>query len=560
MEDQGILAKIPIKISHLPTAMLVIGYAAYWLELYVLKAQQGVTSPLAVILFCLVGVVVVRNQRQAIFSSLAEIRSQLATADLFAKFFMGLGSLFVLVIFACAFYAAVLPPHLSQEADALNYHLAVARQHLILNSFQLVPWSTCDLFLLPLNFALAPYWFATVLPNKFPQLLFLVGLTLIAVNFVRALGKVHIVSSFLMVFAIFGSHNFGIQMGTAMLDLVVCYLFLAALDSLMAGQRSMAVVEFTFFLWSKSFVPIQVAAMAAGLWLLYWILTRRGFQLVTWLLAASGHLRQDTRPTRSERSARRSGKWLIGFAVLSLLIGGPFMAKALYYSGTPFFPMAPGFFMINKNIDTTSSHWQSILEASDFLLGPGKDGYGHGRSFIAFLRHLWLIAVPEDQVNNAYDYPVGLVYLLFLGPFLYQLGASLKKKELAIIPWLIAGYWTTWWFGSQQTRFLYIPLVLMFISVIVWMQAPSKILMAMLLLALSFNTISMVRAHKDDWGLSPQEVLRKKDLALVLLSQAYIKEARTDFVWLDEYELAYAQFPVIATKKKVPFTLTMEEK
>jgi len=557
--------------------MLAIGYAVYWLELYVLKASKGVTSPLAWVLFCLASVAVIWSRREKIAQSLEIIKSDLSRTDLWTKVFVSFGSLIVLLIFACTFYAALLPPHLSQETDALNYHLAISRQHLILNSFKLIPWCASDLFLLPLNFALAPYWFATVLPNKFPQLLFLAGLTWIAANLVRTFfviasakggaeqslyegllrpmshpgpgprndvidTKVPVVSLFLIVFAIFGSHNFGIQMGTAMLDLVICYLLLAAMDSLLAGQLGMAAVEFTFFIWSKSFIPVQMAVIALALVIAYSIFRKLGFAVLE---------TKNIRPRRPDR-------WFISFALLSLLIGGPFMAKAVYYSGTPFFPIAPGSFMINKNIDTHSTYWQAVRESSDFLLGTGKDGYGHGRSFLAFFKHLWLIAIPEDEVNNAYDYPVGLVYLLFLGPFFHKFADSLRKKEFPVILLAIIAYWVTWWFGSQQTRFLYIPLVLMFISVIVWIKTPSRVLMGMILLALFINAVSITRAHKNDWGKSGEEVLRKKDLSIVWLSRNYIKEGRTDLVRLDEHELAYAQFPVIVTKKKVPFTLNAD--
>ena len=33
--------------------------------------------------------------------------------------------------------------------------------------------------------------------------------------------------------------------------------------------------------------------------------------------------------------------------------------------------------------------------------------------------HLWLIAVPEEELNNKYDYPVGLVYLIASGLFFF---------------------------------------------------------------------------------------------------------------------------------------------
>src|SRR5882672_6699659 len=81
-----------------------------------------------------------------------------------------------LAILVTSFLAALLPPHLMQEVDALNYHYSLPRQHLIRGSFAHLRWSTADLWPLPLQFALSPYWFMTELPNKVPQFFFLAGL------------------------------------------------------------------------------------------------------------------------------------------------------------------------------------------------------------------------------------------------------------------------------------------------------------------------------------------------------------------------------------------------
>ena len=51
----------------------------------------------------------------------------------------------------------------------------------------------------------------------------------------------------IITFCILGSHHFGIQMGTAMLDIIICYLFLAALDSF-TGRIGLAVMSLRFLL------------------------------------------------------------------------------------------------------------------------------------------------------------------------------------------------------------------------------------------------------------------------------------------------------------------------
>jgi hypothetical protein len=51
---------------------------------------------------------------------------------LLSSFRNGLGLLRIVVIVAVSTLAAVYPPHLGQEADALNHDLSLPRQHLIL--------------------------------------------------------------------------------------------------------------------------------------------------------------------------------------------------------------------------------------------------------------------------------------------------------------------------------------------------------------------------------------------------------------------------------------------
>ena len=55
--------------------------------------------------------------------------------------------------------ASVEPIHLMQEADCMNYHYGLPRQHLILGSFGHISWAADDLFLLPVDFSLSPFWF-----------------------------------------------------------------------------------------------------------------------------------------------------------------------------------------------------------------------------------------------------------------------------------------------------------------------------------------------------------------------------------------------------------------
>ena len=599
-------------IAHLPTFLLLAGYPLYWLELYVFKMGYGQTSPLAWVVFIMVSAAyILRTQplprmsldlelvplqlnnigrnlsvvngtsaphldKKIVAGALAnknitEAKSTGLPVDLAAvlargfmprasgdpkgrplttKVFWTAGVLLSSFILLCVFMAALLPPHLIQETDAMNYHIMLPRQHLILHSFRHIPWAADDLFLLPIQFALAPYWLATVLPNKIPQFLFLIGLIFVAINLASLWNQRKGQGAMIITFAILGSHHFGIQMGTAMLDIIICYLFLAALDSFLQGRIGLAVIEFTFFFWSKPLIPFQTMLLSILLIVIFLIFRRiRGITVRVGFADFAADFSQ-------KFNVRSLKKFVLGFIFLSLLVGGPFVAKSLYYSGTPFFPAAPGLFKINKEIDYDSAWWRSLQQASNIWTNEEARGqYGHGRSFFAFVKHFWLIAVPEKGVNNAFDYPVGLPYLLVVGPFLYLFYAALRRWEFIVIPWGVVISWFLWWEGTQQTRYLYISTLLMLIMVLSHMKEYSRILVGAMTVALLLNALSIFRAHRHDFGRTALQVLREKDQMLVEMNRRYILEKKKDVVNLDFHDAAFAQFPVRVIRESLPHNL-----
>lgn len=543
-----------MKLSHLPTFMLIIGYPFFWFEMYFVKNHRGITTPLAWIAFALISLILALQERKSIFNAWLIARSQFGSCQTGVKIFTLATSFIILAILTVALYASLTPPYLQQEFDALNYHLTLPRQHLILGSFKHIPWSSADLMPLPIQFALAPYWFVTELPNKLPQFFFLMGLGVVSVNLGQSLGGIRLLNWVLVVAAISGSHGFGIQMGTAMLDIVVCYLFIACLDSFLRKSYALTLLEFTFWFWSKSFIPFQAAFLALGLFLIYFLCMRFG-RIRKVRLGFDDALEKSLKWPKVQKIKKLG----LGFLLLSVFIGGPFLVKSSYYSGTPLFPFLPGLVKIHPGISQASKTWQSLLMSSQTHLST-KDQYGHGRSFIDFLRHFWLLAVPEKGVNNAFDYPLGLPYLLFLGPFFLFTVSAIQKKIFPILPMLTLIYWASWWMGSQQARFFYLPLILVFITVSAIWNKPSFILSAALLISLGLNSFSVFRAHRNEIGAPPTKILRSKDLALVEMSKKYRREGRLDAIPLEYYDVAYAQFPVTVIREKMPYVLYLEEK
>ncbi len=540
-----------ISPAHLPTLMLMIGFPLFWLEMYVLSHPPGQTTPLSWLLFLgiLLFLIVEKRKKKTGFNLGSVGPSRWSTLGRFERtWLLTTGGLVLLILFLGT-YASFLPPHLPQEEDALNYHIMLPRQHLILHSFRHIPWSTADLFPLPVQFALAPFWLATDLPNKLPQFIFLLGLIGVCLNLLQRFGRDFFWGSALLIAALAGSRGFTIQMGTAMLDLILAYLFLAALDSLFSGRWILAAVEFIFFFYSKSFIPAQILVTVLILAGLFFLLKKLGGQ--------SSFFAEQT-STRESMSVLKSHLKKAGilFVFGSFLIGGPFLMKSLYYAGTPLYPFFPGLIK-TRPVGEDSIKSQSLLRASQDLVHY-KDTYGQGRSLKSFLQHWWLVAVPQKGVVNQFDYPLGLPYLLFLGSFFVSLWQRLKNKEAPLMPILAMVFWILWWFSSQQSRFLYIPLLLMFISVTAQIVSPPRVLLVCLLLALGANAFSVFRAHRDDFCKPVSLILRNKDRALLRINEQYFREKRTGPVEMNDADVAFAQFPVDIHREQFPFIIRYE--
>jgi hypothetical protein len=534
---------------HLPTWMLIIGYICVWPEILVLKTKGGNATPAASILFlCLVLIMVLKGGKQFlnyIRTSFKEFRS----LKIFEKILVVSSIFFVLIVLGCAFVASLFPPHLMQETDALNYHYTLVRQHLILHSFKLIPWASADLFLLPIQFAFAPYWFVTDLPNKFPQFLFVIGLAAMVVRLAQALNVfIRKEQLGIVLLAFMASHNVGIQMGTAMLDLVLTYLFLAALDSFLRGRVVMSAIEFAFYFWSKPFVPLQTILIFGLLACL----------IIVWRRTFKGKIVLSFEWSRLIVAKSVFVHWSVWFLLMSALIAGPFIAKSLYYANTPLYPFAPGMIKVNRQIDESSSSWQNLVKASAAHLGA-RDWYGSGRSLKELVKHFWIVAVPEKNVNNRFDYPLGLPYLLCLGPFIWFMIQAIQRKELTILGWFVVFYWASWWMGSQQSRFLYIPVLLMMILTFPMPKEHLRIIVIALFIAIAFNAMSIFRAHWPDFRKIGQEIpLREHDRTLLKFNDVYQRAQRSDFVELDNHEATFAEFPVLIKKPKFPFVMGME--
>lgn len=548
MENDRSLKKIQLSLAHLPTLMLIIGYPLFWFEMLAGSHSRGQTTPLAWLVFLGMSMALIVIKWKGAAIEAGAWKPFWGSLGLLSRSWVILASLLVILILLVGAYAAFLPPHLIQEEDALQYHITLARQHLLLHSFAHIPWTTADLFLLPVQFALAPFWLATNLPNKIPQFIFFLGLVFVCLNLVRMSASNVFWGSLLFIAAFAGSQGFTIQMGTAMVDLILAYLFLASLDSLLTGRWILATIEFAFFFYSKSFVPPQMVMLFAITAVFILFFKKMGGKQVTLF---SGMPLSAEQWQVLKKNLRKGG---ILFLVLSGLIGGPFIIKSLYYSGTPLYPFAPGLIKASHFVGDDSVKWRSLLKSADAYMAS-KDAYGHGRSPVDFMKHLWLVAVPESGVNNSFDYPLGLPYLLFGGGFLAVLWQGFKNREFSLVAVAVCVFWILWWFGSQQSRFLFIPFIFMLITVAAFLKIPSRILLGCLLLALLINVVSVYRAHRDDLFKPVTQILREKDKKLLQMNEEYFSGSMSGPVELDYPDAAFAQFPVDVNREKMPFVV-----
>lgn len=530
------LGKIIPTLSHLPTLFLIVGYPLFWIELSTHQASHGVTSGLPWFLICLgmgYGFTKVKATKLFFKNVITPFFVHVRTE----KVFWFASFVAALIIIGISAVASLKPIHLIQEADCMQYHYTLPRQHLVLGSFAFIPWAADDLFLLPIDFSLAPFWFTTVLPNKIPQLVFFFGLLGMAMRLTSLLaGQERPWAGPLATAVIIGTHGLGIQMGTGMLDMVIVYLFLAGLDSLRLGNWFLAGVEFTFFFWSKPLMPLEVIVILGVLWILFKAAQKRNWQIV------------DTFEFRGKKKA------LGVFIALSILVAGPFLYKSFYYAGTPLFPLAPEVMGEADLSKTYPETWVSLQKASQIWMSSTKDGYGHGRDLMAWVWHWWLLAVPEHGVNNSFDYPLGLTYLLFIGPFIFSTFNKIVHRKFSPLSILVLIIWILWWFSSQQSRFLYLPLTIIFILTIARLERIPASLWAGILISLIFQMISLWGAHKSDLGRWGRDVLRVEDQRLVELNQKHEKTGDSFIDW-PTHDVAYAQFPVMVHKEFLPHTI-----
>ena len=329
--------------------------------------------------------------------------------------------------------SALRPPFLSQEYDAINYQMGIPRQLLVRKSLAWIEWSTADLWPMILQYGMSPLSNAFFTINKIPQFFFALGLMACLYRIPKQLGFIGMVS-LIPLLAVMGSHGVMIQMGTGMMDLPLLYLLLLSVSALLDRRYRIAAFSLSIFIASKSFNLFLAAPLVLG--------------GMAWALFG-----------KSKIPARHLFKDFLPVLLLSTcLLLSRSALLSFRATGTPLFP----FFscQIAKGSLCEGESLKLLRNVEKELIST-RDKYGNGRSPRAFFTHLWRVAIPTKGVNNEFDYPLGLPWLLFIVLVGFTFTSGLPRSPLL---WASLLLWALWWMNAQQSRWLYPTLALGFLG------------------------------------------------------------------------------------------------
>lgn len=458
--------------------------------------------------FLLVLTVVLGDQNKKIFlASIRELKKEFTEAPLLFK----LLCLIALSALLISGLEASYPPHLPQEYDAINYHMGLPRQHLLLGSLKLIPWSVGDLFPSMIQWGYSTFWFIGSLYNKIPQFILAMWAFFLLLGLGRKQEKSY--RAWIPALAFITTHGVAIQLGTAMLDLPQIYFLAAFLYAVTRREVFFAALHLALFASLKSFGILQVGLIGAGM-------------LAYFFCFESNVLNEQKRFIT---------KLLFGFSIIILLLLSRTIAINLERAGTPLFPF------ITCKLPSTGCHaaaGMAIQNSANENIGI-RNAYGFGRGPLAFAIHLWRISVPNAKlgVNNEYDYPLGLVWLFWLVFAFYALRDFYRTRHMH--PYIFAAFlfWLTWWLGSHQARWLYPVLALGWLgSIEIQKKIHPQVLLLALVLSSCLTLVSTWRAFGPDFSRSRAGIQEQQEASV-----------RWDFYRpiLESKELLYVNKPAL---------------
>ena len=475
-------------IAYAFTVFWLLGLLEFCAQVLIQGASEK-TWGVSVLIFFFAFMGTIFSQKAKIVEALGRLFREWKVSPGLFKILTGLTA----ILFLVAFWESLYPPHLNQELDALNYHMTLPRQHLFRGNFDWISWSVADLWPMPLQFGLAPAWFMGNTLNKWPQFFAVLNAFFLLLALGRAGDESKSWRGWIPALAVFTTHGVMIQLGTAMLDLTILYFTIAALHSLIRRRVFWTSIHLAVLFTSKAFNPIQMSIIIVFTLVAIFVLHRKTGAKVP-------------AEYSSKESIKFLKKSLVWTGLLSLVILSRSIYLGLKYVGTPMYP-----FLVSASASP------GILAGAASHLRTRTD-YGYGHGFVAFLKHFWLVSVPTHQVNNVYDYPLGLAWLFML---ILLFSACLRwwksgGKTISVPGVLAMAFWITWWMGSHQSRWLYPVIALGWLSTLgEQRRMQTFILTGSLCVSAFFSVFSEVRGFQEDIHKTPLEVQHEQEAAVL---------------------------------------------
>lgn len=487
-------------LTYWPTVLWLFGYLEFWLQLGPWRPWLGISVGAAVF----VAVISVLRHRSDLRADSRRLGREWLGAPLLFK----LCFVFSVLILTIGLIESRHPPHLIQEGDTMVYHVSIPRQHLLARASGHLPWSVADLFPMPLQWGFAPAWLMNDTLNKGPQAATALWLLVLMIGLGRratgegAAGW----QGWVPGLALMSSHGVAIQLGTAMMDIPILYCAVAAWHAHRTGRTGWAALHLALFATAKSFSPPQTALILA-------------IAAVVMLSSRSSSVRRIF-----ENTARPALIFLAFFLTL--------MARSAVVSyqvaGTPLFPF---FTCMDAGVPGCEGDAGTNIRDSAHQHMGTRDAYGNGRGVVAFVKHLWRVAVPTQGVNNEFDYPLGLPWLL--GTFMLVVSLILGFREKRVTPEsaIALAFWAVWWAGSHQSRWLYPMIAFAWLGTIrLQRMIQPRLLLGALVVSAAFSLISQVRSLRPFLFLSSEEIQAQQAAKVTRDSRGNVTDVKTLYV------------------------------
>jgi hypothetical protein len=352
--------------------------------------------------------------------------------------------------------ALTLAPPSANDYDSLVYHLGAPAQYLRAGRIVELPYDHHSYFpfLTEMLFALGLAAKGAVLAKLFHWLMLpLCCMALMAMGSRHFSRRVGLLSA-----ALFATIPLvQIEATTAYVDLSLCAFVLLAFLCFANWLETRACA---WILGSGVFCGFALGVKYSGVLYFLWLLA---WAIGLWIRDKTRTASVSDRLCRNDRPDVSAGAALVGFALVSLLVGGGWYLRNIFWTGNPVYPFAYEIF--------GGKGW-TLEMAKAYTLDQAA--FGFGRGVLDFVQAPWRLAMAplnfkqpfwplldtpiQNGTNGAFEVPAQVLQS-FVGPPLLAFGLLLvfmrrKPPLIGFLLWTFAAFWVFWFVTSQQIRYL----------------------------------------------------------------------------------------------------------